>query len=91
MSVLAAAHRGVAGYPVLAFMLISLGVGFVTATIPPIAGSKIPPFGQPLHGVVGGALGVALAFFSRPGCRAALVSQTSDVAVCAGGSRCAGT
>jgi uncharacterized membrane protein YdcZ (DUF606 family) len=91
MSVLAAAHRGVAGYPVLAFMLINLGVGFVTATIPPIADSKIPPFGQPLHGVVGGALGVALAFLSRPGCRAALVSQTSDVAVCAGGSRCAGT
>jgi len=48
---------------VLAFMLISLGVGFVTATIPPIADSEIPPFGQPLHGVVGGALGVALAAF----------------------------
>ena len=47
----------------LAFMLISLGVGFVTATIPPIADSEIPPFGQPLHGVVGGALGVALAAF----------------------------
>ena len=91
MSVLAAAHRGVAGYPVLAFMLISLGVGFVPATIPPIADSKIPPFGQPLHGVVGGALGVALAFLVTAGCRAALVSQTSDVAVCAGGSRCAGT
>jgi membrane protease YdiL (CAAX protease family) len=40
MSVLAAAHRGVAGYPVLAFMLISLGLGFVTATIPPIADSE---------------------------------------------------
>ncbi len=67
MSVLAAAHRGVAGYPVLAFMLISLGVGFVTATIPPIADSEIPPFGQPLHGVVGGALGVALAFLVTAG------------------------
>ena len=51
----------------LAFMLISLGVGFVTATIPPIADSKIPPFGQPLHGVVGGALGVALAFLVTAG------------------------
>ena len=51
----------------LAFMLISLGVGFVTATIPPIADSEIPPFGQPLHGVVGGALGVALAFLVTAG------------------------
>jgi hypothetical protein len=67
MSVLAAAHRGVGGYPVLAFMLISLGVGLVTATIPPIADSEIPPFGQPLHGVVGGALGVALAFLVTAG------------------------
>jgi hypothetical protein len=67
MSVLAAAHRGVAGYPVLAFMLISLGVGFVTATIPPIADSEIPPFGPPLHGVVGAALGVALAFLVTAG------------------------
>ena len=55
--------RSVARHPVLAFMLISLGVGFVTAAIPPIAGSDIPPFDQPLHGIVGGSLGVGLAAF----------------------------
>jgi membrane protease YdiL (CAAX protease family) len=60
---LSAAHRGLAGYPVLAFMLISLGVGFVTAAIPPIADSEILPFDQPLHGLVGGSLGLALAAF----------------------------
>jgi CAAX protease family protein len=56
-------RRGVARHSVLAFMLISLGVGFVTAAIPPIAGSDIPPFDQPLHGIVGGSLGVGLAAF----------------------------
>ena len=55
--------RSVARHPVLAFMLISLGIGFVTAAIPPIAGSDIPPFDQPLHGIVGGSLGVDLAVF----------------------------
>jgi hypothetical protein len=63
MSVLSAAHRGVAGFPVLAFMLISLGVGFVTAAIPPIVDSEILPFGLPLQGLVGGSVGVALAAF----------------------------
>ena len=48
------ARRGVARHPVLAFMLISLGIGFVTAAIPPIADSEIPPFGQPLHGMLAG-------------------------------------
>jgi uncharacterized protein len=63
MSVLSAAHRGVAGFPVLAFMLISLGVGFVTAAIPPIVDSEILPFGLPLQGLAGGSVGVALAAF----------------------------
>jgi membrane protease YdiL (CAAX protease family) len=44
-------------------MLISLGIGFVTAAIPPIADSEIPPFDQPLQGIVGGSLGVGLAAF----------------------------
>ena len=44
-------------------MLISLGIGFVTAAIPPIVGSDIPPFDLPLHGIVGGSLGVGLAAF----------------------------
>ena len=37
------AVRGVARHPVLAFMLVSVGIGFVTAAIPPIADSEIPP------------------------------------------------
>src|SRR4029453_19063692 len=55
--------RSVARHPVLAFMLISLGIGFVTAAIPRIANSEIPPFDQPLQGIVGGSLGAGLAAF----------------------------
>ena len=46
--------RGVARHPVLAFMLISLGIGFVTAAIPPIVDSAILPFDRPLHGWLSG-------------------------------------
>src|SRR5215207_6052982 len=62
MNAWSAAHRGVARRPVLAFMLVSLGVGFLAAAIPPIANSEILPFGLPLHGVVM-SLGAALAAF----------------------------
>jgi membrane protease YdiL (CAAX protease family) len=54
--------RGVARHPVLAFMLISLGIGFVAAAIPPIVDSEILPLGRPLHGVVM-SLGAGLAAF----------------------------
>jgi uncharacterized protein len=57
-----AANRGIARHAVLAFMLISLGVGFVAAAIPPIVGSQILPVGLPLHGV-GMSLGAGLAAF----------------------------
>ena len=57
-----ASVRGVAQHPVLGFMLISLGIGFVTAAIPPIADSAILPLGRPLHGVVM-SLGAGLAAF----------------------------
>ncbi len=57
-----ASVRGVARHPVLAFMLISLGVGFVTAAIPPIVDSEILPLGRPLHGVFM-SLGAGLAAF----------------------------
>jgi uncharacterized protein len=57
-----AANRGVARHPVLTFMLISLGVGFVTAAIPQIVDSEILPFGLPLPGV-GMSLGAGLAAF----------------------------
>jgi membrane protease YdiL (CAAX protease family) len=63
MNALSSARRGVARHPVVAFMLISLGAGFVTAAIPPIVDSEILPFGLPLHGLVGGVLGVGLAAF----------------------------
>ena len=62
MKGLLSVRRGVARHPVLAFMLISLGVGFVTAAIPPIINSEILPFGLPLHGVLM-SLGVGLAAF----------------------------
>src|SRR5215213_5695096 len=51
MNAWSSAGRGVARRPVLAFMLISLGIGFVMAAIPPIVDSEILPFGLPLHGV----------------------------------------
>jgi hypothetical protein len=63
MNAISAARRGVARHPVLAFMLISLGIGFATAAIPPIVDSEIPPFGQRFLGVVGVSLGVGLAAF----------------------------
>jgi uncharacterized protein len=51
MNAWSSARRGVARHPVLAFMLISLGIGFMTAAIAPIVNSEILPFGLPLHGV----------------------------------------
>jgi uncharacterized protein len=63
MNAWSSARGGVARHPVLVFMLTSLAVGFVTAAIPPIVDSAILPFDLPLHGVVGGSLGVGLAAF----------------------------
>jgi hypothetical protein len=75
----------------LAFMLISLGIGFVTAAIPPIVDSEILPLGRPLHGVFM-SLGAGLAAFRVT---AALLGRAGvadlTLAVCGGGSRCAGT
>jgi uncharacterized protein len=56
------AVRGVARRPVLAFMAISLGIGFVTAAIPPIVDSEILPLGLPLQGIFL-SLGTGLAAF----------------------------
>ena len=96
MNAWSSAGRGVARRPVLAFMLISLGIGFVTAAIPPIVDAEVLPFGLPLHGVFM-SLGAGLAAFlvraalSGPRCQAGLGSRTSHAAVCAGEFRCAGT
>jgi uncharacterized protein len=62
MNAWSSAGRGVARRPVLAFMLVSVGFGFVTAAIPPIVDSEILPFGLPLHGVFM-SLGAGLAAF----------------------------
>src|SRR5215211_6642393 len=62
MNAASSAVRVMARHPVLAFMLISVGIGFVMAAIPPIVDSEILPFGLPSHGV-GMSLGAGLAAF----------------------------
>jgi uncharacterized protein len=62
MNAWSSARRGVVRHPVLAFMLISVGIGFATAAIPPIVDAEILPFGLPLHGVFM-SLGAGLAAF----------------------------
>jgi hypothetical protein len=91
MSAWSSARRGVACHPVVAFMLISLGIGLVMAAIPPIVDSEILAFGLPFDGV-GMSLGAGLAaFLVTAALSGAPVSPTSHAAVCAGGSLCAGT
>jgi len=53
----------VARHPVMSFMVIGLGAGFLTASIRPIADAEILPFDMPLHGLLGGVLGVGLGAF----------------------------
>jgi uncharacterized protein len=60
---MAALLRVVARHPVLVFMVIGLGAGFMTAAIRPIADADVVPFDLPLHGFLGGALGVGLGAF----------------------------
>ena len=91
MNAWSSARRGVARHPVLAFMLISLGVGLVTAVIPPIVGSEILPFGLPLPEFSCRSAPASLPSWSRPRCQAGLGLRTSHAAVCAGEFRCAGT
>jgi hypothetical protein len=55
--------RIIARHPVVTFMIIGLGAGFLTAAIPPIVNSEILPFDLPLHGVLGGVLGVGIGAF----------------------------
>jgi membrane protease YdiL (CAAX protease family) len=53
----------IARQPVAAFLLIAIGALLVTAAIPPLTATEIPPFDSPLFGVVGGILGVGLGAF----------------------------
>jgi hypothetical protein len=55
--------RIIARHPVLAFTVIGLGAGFLTAAIRPIAEADVLPYGLPLHGFLGGVLGVGLGAF----------------------------
>jgi membrane protease YdiL (CAAX protease family) len=53
----------IARHPVVWFMVIGLGAGFLTAAIRPIADADVLPYGLPLHGVLGGVLGVGVGAF----------------------------
>jgi hypothetical protein len=53
----------IARHPVVAFMVIGLGGYFLTAAIPPIVNAHVLPFDLPLHGVLGGVLGVGVGAF----------------------------
>jgi membrane protease YdiL (CAAX protease family) len=60
---MAALLRLIARHPVVAFMAIGLGAGFLTAAIRPIAEAEVLPFGLPLHGFLGVVLGLGLGAF----------------------------
>jgi hypothetical protein len=88
---MAALLRTIARHPVLAFMVIGLGTGFLTAAIRPIADAEVFAYGLPPHGFVGGLLGVGVGAFvvtgAIPGTTALLILLG---AACAGASRCGG-
>jgi membrane protease YdiL (CAAX protease family) len=60
---MAALPRIIARHPVVSFMVLGLGAGFLTVAIPPIVETKILPFGLPMHGFLGAVLGVGVAAF----------------------------
>jgi uncharacterized protein len=60
---MAALHRIIARHPVVSFMVLGLGAGFLTVAILPIVETKILPFGLPMHGFLGAVLGVGIAAF----------------------------
>ena len=60
---MAALLRNIARHPVVSFMLLGLGAGFLTVAIPPIVHTQILPSGLPMHGFLGGVLGVGFAAF----------------------------
>lgn len=63
MNPFSAVKRAIARRPVAAFLLIAIGALLVTAAIPPLTATDIPPFDSPLFGVVGGIVGVGLGAF----------------------------
>jgi CAAX protease family protein len=63
VNLLSPLKRAIAPRPVAAFLVIAIGALLVTAAIPPLTATDIPPFDSPLFGVVGGILGVGLGAF----------------------------
>ena len=63
MNLLSPVKRVIARRPVAAFLVIAIGGLLVTAAIPPLTATDIPPFDSPLFGVIGGILGVGLGAF----------------------------
>jgi membrane protease YdiL (CAAX protease family) len=55
--------QAVARHPVMAFMMIALGAGFLTAAIRPIADADVLPLDLPLHGFLASAVGVGVGAF----------------------------
>jgi membrane protease YdiL (CAAX protease family) len=55
--------QAVARHPVMAFMMIALGAGFLTAAIRPIADAEVLPLDLPLHGFLATAGGVGIGAF----------------------------
>jgi hypothetical protein len=60
---MAALLRTIGRQPVVAFMVIGLGAGLLTTAIRPIADAEVLPYGRPLHGFLGGVLGVGVGAF----------------------------
>ena len=60
---MAALVRIVPRHPVVAFMVIGLSAGFLTAAIRPIAEAAVLPYSLPLHGFLGGVLDVGVGAF----------------------------
>jgi CAAX protease family protein len=55
--------QAIARHPVVAFMMIALGAGFLTAAIRPVADAEALPLDLPLHGFLASLLGVGLGAF----------------------------
>ena len=64
---MAALLRTIGRQPVVVFMAIGLGAGFLTAAIRPTADADVLPYGLPLHGFLGRMLGVGVDAFLGTG------------------------
>lgn len=81
---MAALFRIIGRYPLMAFMVIGLGAGFLSPAVRPIAGAEVLPFGLPLHGVLERLLGVGFGAFVLTGADAGREAVV-DLAQCSVG------